>query len=242
MPLARRWRRGRSWSGGRRSRRRGPRRLARLASTGLGGRRWPDVSGWHLRADALILREGHGNSRTWPLRGRRLRRDHGLDRGGPAGLCLLGWRLSWRGCPAVGRAPASGGRLRPRAVADIGLSGLASKFVFEPADYRRLNRRGRRPDKLTHLLELGHDGLALDTELFREFVNPDLRHCAPSTRPGLLPGLPAGRGRACSVRRQLVLFIAACSSGAHCKSAFFRPVPPAVGTAHHKPSYPLLAG
>ena len=31
-----------------------------------------------------------------------------------------------------------------------------------------------------------------------------------------IPGLPAGRGSACSVRRQLVLFIAACSSGAHC--------------------------
>src|SRR5580698_1791486 len=37
-----------------------------------------------------------------------------------------------------------------------------------------------------------------------------------------LPGLSAGRGSACSVRRQLLLFIAACSSGAHCKSAFFR--------------------
>ncbi len=31
-----------------------------------------------------------------------------------------------------------------------------------------------------------------------------------------IPDLPAGRGSACSVRRQLVLFIAACSSGAHC--------------------------
>jgi hypothetical protein len=46
-----------------------------------------------------------------------------------------------------------------------------------------------------------------------------------------IPGLPAGRGSACSVRRQLVLFIAACSSGAHSNLSLFLPVPPAVGTA-----------
>ena len=229
MPLTWRWRRGRSWSGCRRPRGRRA-RLAWFASCRLGGRRWPYVGWGHLRPDALILREGHRDSRTRPLRGRRLLRDHRLDGRGATGLCLLGGRLSRRSCPAVSRAPASGGRLWPCASA-VGLGGLASEFIFEPADYRRLDCRGRRPNKLTHLLELGHDGLALDTELLREFVNPDLRHCAPSTRPGLLPGLPAGRGRACSVRRQLVLFIAACSSSAHCKSAFFRPVPPAVGTA-----------
>ena len=136
-----------------------------------------------------------------------------------------------------GRAPSAAD-----AVSGVGFGCLTCEFIFESADYRRLNCRGRGPNKLTHLLELGHDGLALDAELFREFVNPDLRHYAPSTRPGLLPGLPAGRGSACSVRRQLVLFIAACSSGAHCKSAFSRPVPPAVGTAYHTPSTPLLAG
>jgi hypothetical protein len=51
----------------------------------------------------------------------------------------------------------------------------------------------------------------------------------PLLGPGI-PGLPADRGRACSVRRQFVLFIAACSSGTHHKSAFFRPVSSAVDT------------
>ncbi len=37
-----------------------------------------------------------------------------------------------------------------------------------------------------------------------------------------IPGLSAERGRACSVRRQIVLFIAACSSSAHRNSASFR--------------------
>src|SRR5204863_7424624 len=55
-----------------------------------------------------------------------------------------------------------------------------------------------RPYELAHFLELVHDGLALDTELFREFVNPDLRHYAPS-RPSPLGPLPdPGPGRACS--------------------------------------------
>jgi len=63
-------------------------------------------------------------------------------------------------------------------------------------------------------LELGHHSLALDAELLREFVNPDLRHYAPSTRPGFRASQPV-RGSACSVRRQFLLFIAACSSSAH---------------------------
>jgi hypothetical protein len=104
--------------------------------------------------------------------------------------------------------------------ATTSLRGLAGELVFKSANYRRLDRRGRGSNKLTHLLELGHDGLALDAELLREFVNPDLRHCAPLLGPEE-PGLPAGRGRACSVRRQVVLFIAACSSGAHRNPAFF---------------------
>ena len=42
-----------------------------------------------------------------------------------------------------------------------------------------LDRRGGRPDELTDLVQLGHDGLALDTELFRELVDPDLCHISP---------------------------------------------------------------
>ena len=57
-----------------------------------------------------------------------------------------------------------------------------------------------------------------------------------------IPDLPAGRGSACSVRRQLVLFIAACSSGAHCNLSLLSPVPPAVGTASSRipASYVML--
>ena len=70
--------------------------------------------------------------------------------------------------------------------------------LLEPPDHRCLYRRGRRSYELAHFLELVHDGLALDTELFREFVNPDLRHYAPS-RPSSLDPLPdPGPGRACS--------------------------------------------
>src|SRR5690348_605486 len=69
---------------------------------------------------------------------------------------------------------------------------LGSKCFLEPPDHGRLDRRGRRPYELAHFLELVHDGLALDTELFREFVNPDLRHYAPS-RPSPLDPLPGPR-------------------------------------------------
>ena len=60
------------------------------------------------------------------------------------------------------------------------------KRFLEPPYHRRLYRRGSRPYELAHFLELVHDGLALDTELLREFVNPDLRHYAPS-RPSFGP-------------------------------------------------------
>jgi len=68
-----------------------------------------------------------------------------------------------------------------RAVARTRTSLLRSarELLLEPPDYRRLDRRGRRTHKLTHFLKLGHDSLALYTELLSEFVNPDLRHYAP---------------------------------------------------------------
>ena len=47
-----------------------------------------------------------------------------------------------------------------------------------------------------------------------------------------IPDLPAGRGSACSVRRQLVLFIAACSSGAHCHLNLPSPALPARPSVH----------
>ncbi len=48
-----------------------------------------------------------------------------------------------------------------------------------------------------------------------------------------IPDLPAGRGSACSVRRQLVLFIAACSSGAHCNLSL---LPPGASGCRHRNS------
>jgi len=161
------------------------------------------------------------------LHGRRLGLCHWLGRLrrsllNMGGLTVLGRRRGHfrvSGSPAVGSLTSRSWRLSG-TVGCRSLSCLACEFVFEPAYYRRLDRRGRGPDKLTHFLKLGHDGLAFDAELLREFVYPDLRHCAPLLGPDV-PGLSAGRGRACSVRRQLVLFIAACSSGAHHNSAFF---------------------
>src|SRR5208337_4036190 len=96
------------------------------------------------------------------------------------------------------------------------ISSLGGECLLEPPNYRRLNRRGRRPHELAHFFELVHDGLALDTELLREFVNPDLRHYAPSRPvfPDLLPD--PGPGRACCRGwPQPMVIIAACSSSAH---------------------------
>ncbi len=75
---------------------------------------------------------------------------------------------------------------------------LGGERLLEPPHHGRLDRRGSRSYELAHLLELVHHGLALDSELLREFVNPDLRHYAPS-RPSPLGPLPdPGPGRACS--------------------------------------------
>jgi hypothetical protein len=125
----------------------------------------------------------------------------GSGRSGPAAAvgtaltaadCGTG-RAGRRGRP-LGRRSGRHGRRGPcgscRRAAAIGLSGprllrlLGRECFLEPADYWRLDCRGRRPHKLAHLLELGHDGLALDAELFCELVYPDLRHCAPFTRSG----------------------------------------------------------
>ena len=131
---------------------------------------------------------------------------------------------------ATGLVPADSGRrgtsiAGTRAVARTRTPLLRSarELLLEPPDYRRLDRRGRRTHELTHFLKLGHDGLALYTELLSEFVNPDLRHYAP-----LPPRRPAcqsvgfkyriiGRsGAECAPSRpQSRSFIALCSSSAH---------------------------
>jgi hypothetical protein len=143
---------------------------------------------------------------------------HGPGGGGGSGHGVAG-TLRCRHRASAGPRP---GAARGRAVARRGLTArpgpgilrtltalislgglirsLSRKCFLEPPDHGRLDRRGRRPYELAHFLELIHDGLALDTELFREFVNPDLRHYAPS-RPSPLDPLPdPGPGRACSGR------------------------------------------
>jgi hypothetical protein len=212
MPLtARRWRRraraGRALAG-----------LSGRALTILSGRagllRRCGLRGRLLRTGPVFLREWHRHGRRGRSRPGRLRR-----RASGLGRCLrLGRRR--RLSVTVRAAPGRGRRLRCRAARTIAVSRLRlrrllrSECFLEPSHDRRLDRRGRRPYELAHFLELGHYGLALDPELLREFVHPNLRHCAPSTWPGC-PDPRTDRGSACSGRRQLVLFIAAYSSGAH---------------------------
>src|SRR6266700_3440613 len=104
---------------------------------------------------------------------------------------------------------------------------LRRERFFEPADDGRLDRGGRRPHELAHLLELGHHGLALYAELLRELVNPDLRHCAPSTRSGIAgpsgrPGreAPAGVRFCCSSPRshRALITIGSCFPGCNAVS------------------------
>jgi hypothetical protein len=211
VPLTARRGRGRARTGLGGPRLRGRARLR--GRTRLGGRtgllRRRDRGGRLLRSGPVVLREWHrhgrrGRGRPGCLGGRADRL--GLRRR----LCRRGrFSLAVRGAPSRGRRLRHGpiGRLRLRCL-------LRCECFLEPSHDGRLDRRGRRPDELTHFLELGHHGLALDPELLREFVHPNLRHCAPFTWPGC-PDPRTDRGSACSGRRQLVLFIAAYSSGAH---------------------------
>jgi hypothetical protein len=162
-----------------------------------------------LRPNPVVLREWHRHGRRGRL-GLLRRRGGWLGRRGRLGR-RRGFSLAVRGAPGRGR------RLRRSAIAVRCLRlrrWLRSERFLEPSHDGRLDRRGRRPYEFAHFLELGHHGLALDPELLREFVHPNLRHCAPSTWPGC-PDPRTDRGSACSGRRQLVLFIAAYSSGAH---------------------------
>jgi hypothetical protein len=85
---------------------------------------------------------------------------------------------------AASLVAAASGR-RPIAAA---LAGAAAVECFlKPADHRRLDRRGRGTHELAHFFELGHDSLALYSELLCEFVNPDLRHYAPLLGPSQGP-------------------------------------------------------
>jgi hypothetical protein len=94
---------------------------------------------------------------------------------------LLTTALLTTGLVAAHRRRRGTGVSGTRTVARTRTSLLRSarELLLEPPDYWRLDRRGRRTHELAHFLKLGHDSLALYTELLSEFVNPDLRHYAP---------------------------------------------------------------
>ena len=94
---------------------------------------------------------------------------------------------------------------------------LRGEDLFQLADDGGLDGRRCRPDELTHVLELGQDDLALDSELLGELVHPDLCHCSPVFGPGL--------GRGPLVRRHAhCCALIACSSPS--RPAFGRPPSP----------------
>jgi hypothetical protein len=176
-----------------------------------------------LRGGARLLRRRGRRRRllgSRPVVLRERHRDGRRGRGRPGRLRGRGGRRVLRGRPcrrrrrslAVGGAPGRGRRLRHRAVRCLRFRCLLrSERFLEPSHDGRLDRRGRRPYELAHFLELGHHGLALDPELLRELVHPNLRHCAPSTWPGL-PGPSHRPGQrvlrtasACAVHRRILI-------------------------------------
>ena len=82
-------------------------------------------------------------------------------------------------------------------------------LVAQLADDRGLDGRRCRPHELSEVVQLGHDGLAVDPELFGELVDADLGHISPvSVRPDRVgPSLVFGTHR--------WVLIGTCSSGSH---------------------------
>jgi hypothetical protein len=104
-------------------------------------------------------------------------RGRGPASGGGIGRRRLG-RHGTVGCPA-GRLARGGLLRRRRRLRRVGGPPGRKGFV-QLADDRRLDGGRGGTDELPQLLELGHDDLALDAELLREFVDPDLGHFSPS--------------------------------------------------------------
>ncbi len=184
------------------------------AGTGRRGRRGPPgvtarrraVSSGCLGGGSLggcRARRGCGGRRDVRRGGSRR---GGCSGGGRLGLGDRGRRGGSRrgrgcgGCRLLGGGLLGGSLLRRRRRGRHGVPELAY-------DGRLDGRRGR-PDELPHLCELGHDGLALDTELLGELVDPDLCHNSPvSVRTGVF--------RRTDRRYCTGALIGACSSGAH---------------------------
>ena len=116
-------------------------------------------------------------------------------------------RLAGRGrCGLLGGWPGGGSLLRRGSGRSGGLQ-LVAVLLAETHLRRQLDGRARRLDELTHLFELLENELALDSELFGEFVDSGLSHVAPS---GLRPdsGCFSDRYGVCKL-------IASYSSSAH---------------------------
>ena len=185
--LRRRRRAGRRGAGGHR-RNRGTRHRASRA-------RGPRTGPLSLAGRRAGRRRGRGAGRR---RGRRLRGSASRRAGGRRRGLLPGRPRPGRGTAAIAVCCLAGlSRRRLRLwPPTLRLRRLAAELIFKSANYGRLDCRGRRTDELAHFLELGHHGLALYPELLREFVYPDLRHCAPSVGP--TP--PGHRGRSGAAR------------------------------------------
>ena len=133
-------------------------------------------------------------------RSRCRRGARGLDRCGGCGCCGgSGGRGGRRACRCLRGGCCCGG----------GTSATDRVGVTQLADDRRFDGRGCRADEFTELVQLGHDGLAVDPELFGELVDADLGHISPvSVRPDRVgPSLVLGTHR--------WVLIGACSSGSH---------------------------
>lgn len=171
------------------------------------------------------------------LRGRRHRRTR---RNGAGTRPRLGTRLGPRlgGALLLRRGGAvsglargrPGSRLLLRLVLVGGPLRSAGESFREFTDHRRLDGRGRRPDELAHLLELGHHDLALYTELLGELVDPDLRHCTPLLGPGRSaagPSLPRRVHRRMLIRRSS-LSDPPINSASYMTFGNLHPVPPSL--------------
>ena len=118
---------------------------------------------------------------------------------GPVGAAGL------RGAGAVdGAAGGCGGS---GAAATGGLTGwllgrrrVAGQLLLEASLDGRLHGGGGGSDELPHVLQHAEDGLAFDSELFRELVDTDLCHCSPCWRSGARWLAGPVSCRACSLR------------------------------------------
>jgi hypothetical protein len=142
---------------------------------------------WGLRCLRRSCRRSDGGLRCRHRRGGRFcdrfYGGRGRSSGGPSGRgqSLISRRFRRRGLlrRSLLGGLLGGALLACRSISAIGRGRLSWEDFFQLSYDWRLNGRRCRPDELSHVLELGQNDLALDSELFRELVHPDLSHCSP---------------------------------------------------------------